>query len=67
MIEVARRLPPSSIKQVLYPVEKHLKTTLLLHLLKGATRYEQRARLYGNEGGGGYFDGRLRRPGWRSR
>ncbi|MGH2545154.1 MAG: helicase-related protein, partial [Ardenticatenaceae bacterium] len=34
LIEVARQQPPASIEQVLYPVEKHLKTALLLHLLK---------------------------------
>ncbi|MDQ4074729.1 MAG: DEAD/DEAH box helicase [Chloroflexota bacterium] len=33
VIEVARRKPPESIEQFLYPVEKHLKTALLLHLL----------------------------------
>jgi ATP-dependent RNA helicase RhlE len=33
VIEVARRMPPSSIEQVLYPVGRHLKGPLLEHLL----------------------------------
>jgi ATP-dependent RNA helicase RhlE len=33
LVEVARRLPPESIKQQLYPVGRHLKVPLLVHLL----------------------------------
>lgn len=33
-VEVARSKPAASVKQVLYPVPKHLKTALLIHLLK---------------------------------
>jgi ATP-dependent RNA helicase RhlE len=34
VVEVARRLPPASIEQVLYPVGRHLKGPLLAHLLE---------------------------------
>jgi ATP-dependent RNA helicase RhlE len=33
VIEVARQVPPESIEQSLYPVERHLKAPLLVHLL----------------------------------
>ncbi|MGB0389005.1 MAG: DEAD/DEAH box helicase, partial [Ardenticatenaceae bacterium] len=34
LIEVARQLPPETIDQRLYPVEKHLKAPLLIHMLE---------------------------------
>jgi len=34
VIEIARQLPPETISQYLYPVEKHLKVPLLVHLLQ---------------------------------
>lgn len=34
VVEIARRKPPESIDQLLYPVGKHLKAPLLVHLLK---------------------------------
>lgn len=34
VIEVARRKPPESIQQVLFPVGRHLKSLLLIHLLE---------------------------------
>lgn len=33
LVEIARRKPPESIEQLLYPVGKHLKAPLLIHLL----------------------------------
>ncbi|MFN2251447.1 MAG: DEAD/DEAH box helicase, partial [Anaerolineae bacterium] len=33
LVEVARQLPPEGIEQLLYPVGKHLKVPLLVHLL----------------------------------
>jgi ATP-dependent RNA helicase RhlE len=34
-IEIATARPPEAIRQILYPVPKHLKTTLVVELLKG--------------------------------
>ncbi len=34
MVEVARQLPPETLEQELYPVGRHLKLPLLVHLLK---------------------------------
>jgi ATP-dependent RNA helicase RhlE len=34
LIEVARQVPPEAIEQRFYPVEKHLKIPLLVHLLQ---------------------------------
>src|SRR3990172_1749115 len=34
MVEVARQLPPATLEQTLYPVGKHLKIRLLIHLLQ---------------------------------
>jgi ATP-dependent RNA helicase RhlE len=34
VIEIARQLPPAAIRQVFFPIEKHLKTPLLVHLFE---------------------------------
>lgn len=34
LVEIARQLPPATLDQALYPVGKHLKTALLVHLLR---------------------------------
>jgi ATP-dependent RNA helicase RhlE len=40
ILEVARQKPPDAIEQVLFPVERHLKTPLLTYLLKNEEELE---------------------------
>jgi ATP-dependent RNA helicase RhlE len=37
-VEVSRSAPPTSVTQVLFPVQKHLKTALLIHILHKITK-----------------------------
>jgi ATP-dependent RNA helicase RhlE len=46
LIEVARRTPPATIDQILYRVERHLKTPLLLHLLENQQEEMRRVLVF---------------------